>query len=58
MNGRSGDSMPALRPMMTDSMFAPTFSNTPPVMNLPPKIPIDPVSVPGCATMLGAAIAT
>jgi hypothetical protein len=50
--------MPALRPMMTDSMFAPTFSNTPPVMNLPPKIPIDPVSVPGCATMLGAAMAT
>ncbi len=43
--------------MLVDSMRAPSFSYTPPVTILPPKMPIDPVSVDGCATMTCAGIA-
>ena len=38
-------------PTLVDSIRAPSFSYTPPVTILPPKIPIEPVSVDGSATM-------
>ena len=43
--------------MLDASMRAPSFSYTPPVTTLPPKMPIDPVSVDGCATIVCAGIA-
>ena len=35
----------------------PSLPYVPPVTNFPPKMPIEPVSVPGSATIVGAAIA-
>ena len=55
--GRTGEFMSANLPELTDSTFAPSFWNVPAVTNLPEKMPIDPVSVPGSATMSWPAIA-
>jgi hypothetical protein len=40
----------ALRPDATVSVVTPTLSIVPASTILPVKMPIDPVSVPGCAT--------
>ena len=50
--------MPARRPADTSSTATPSFSKAPPRASLPPSTPIDPVSVPGCATITSAGIAT
>ena len=56
-NGLCIDSHPALRPFDTASVWTPIFSSAPPTAILPPTTPIEPVSVPGAATILSAATA-
>ena len=56
--GFTGEFMPAMRPAGTSSTATPSFSKAPPSASLPPTTPIDPVKVPGCATITSAGIAT
>jgi hypothetical protein len=58
VNGVCIESQPALRPLLTTSVCTPYRSSALPTAILPPTTPIDPVSVPGAATILSAATAT
>ena len=49
--------MSDMAPSVTASTCTPNFSSVPPMANLPPTTPIDPVSVPGCATTTSAGAA-
>jgi hypothetical protein len=49
--------MAALRPRTTVSCDRPSFSYRPRMLNLPEKTPIEPVMVPGCATIASPFIA-
>ena len=50
--------MVAFLPTPSGSQLTPSFSQRPPVTIFPPYTPMLPVSVPGWATILSAAIAT
>ena len=56
LNGCVGANMVAPRPTDTESVVMPTRPNASSSTGLPMITPIDPVSVPGCATMTSAAI--
>jgi len=58
LNGAVGESQPEFLPLLTTSVCTPTFSRASPIAILPPTTPIEPVSVPGAATIRSAATAT
>ena len=56
VNGANGEFMSAFLPDFTVAVATPSLSMVPSTTILPPKMPIDPVSVPGCATIAWAGI--
>jgi hypothetical protein len=57
LNGVSGEKMSAFAPSLTVWPVTPTLFIVPPVTIFPAKMPIEPVSVAGCATIVCAGMA-
>ena len=57
LNGRVVVNMSAWRPSVTVSTLTPARCSRLAVTGLPPSTPMEPVSVPGCATIASAAMA-
>ena len=58
VNSRVVSHSSACSPECTSPKESPSFSKSPVSTNLPANTPIEPVIVPGCATILSAPIAT
>ena len=56
VTGSNGEKTLAFRPDWTVAVVTPTFARVFPIATFPPKIPIEPVSGAGCATMPSAGI--